>query len=677
MKPKRIAAWWYSLEDLNWPSVDGKEKIEKYAKELYDSDVDTVILYGAHFRFDWLPYFTILHSYIKAIADELHKYGIKLFDHHSVNLVHRYTTVEEMERCMVHSAPHIPFSPSREAAASWEYEGKKLNDWRMIDVKTREPLYYPQYSAEGFCYRNPDFIDAYTSYAKRLVADTGIDGLMADDAVNYMHMNSCACPHCRAELKKRTGHELPDMYDTNFWGNFSNPDFLEWIKLRFEASGNFYEKLRAALPEDFTLTACGNASAPANAIGNGADVRQFLCGCNYANLELCGNTPAYKHDPVTVNATMQKKIVDSSLHYAVAKEKGYRCFGTGYGFTEPSAEIIWATNKFVGADCYMSTLKPRLGLKKAELAKLPNEAQLVKNVFHFEKEHEDLFSLSTAANIGVYYSYNTRNTTFFGATSGGFFRDYSATLLSLLEAGQSAETIVHFPKDNKTIKAVIIPSAVVVTGEEQSDMEAYIKAGGIVYATGYSGLPGVNNTASLPDRPGVKAEDFFSKIRDKVWHKSAAWVTDTTFPELSGDWQTLANGVRFNPHRCGEKAFFDEFLNVLRNDLEKSSVELISQKGYLVNRFGDEAHQVIHFLAADYDTEIDKHLDEIRFHRSRVNLITKVTPIGISRVLVFESRLEPTVYLPITKGEAKIEREGEKITITLPENTSYAIVEFK
>ena len=96
MKPKRIAAWWYSLEDLNWPSVDGKEKIEKYAKELYDSDVDTVILYGAHFRFDWLPYFTILHSYIKAIADELHKYGIKLFDHHSVNLVHRYSTVEEI-----------------------------------------------------------------------------------------------------------------------------------------------------------------------------------------------------------------------------------------------------------------------------------------------------------------------------------------------------------------------------------------------------------------------------------------------------------------------------------------------------------------------------------------------------------------------------------------------------
>ena len=677
MQTRRIAAWWFSLEDLNWPSEDGKDKIRKYAKELYESNADTVILYGAHFRFDWLPYFTILHSYIKAIADELHKYTIKLFDHHSVNLVHRYSTTEEMERCMVHSQPHIPFSPSREAAACWEYEGKKLNDWRMIDVKTGEPLQYPQYAAEGFCYRNPDYIEAYISYAKRLVKDTGIDGLMADDAVNYMHMNSCACPHCKAEFKRRTGHDLPDMNDTEFWGNFSNPDFKEWIKLRFDASGNFYEKLRAALPRDFVLTACGNASAPPNSIGSGADIRQFLRGCNYANLELCGNTPAYRKDPVTVNADMSKKIVDSSLHSAVAKEKGVRCFGTGYGFTEPSAEIIWALNKFVGADCYMSTLKPRLGLKKDILAKLPNEAELTKKVFTFEKEHPELFALETASNVGVYYSYTTKNTTFFGATVGGSFKDYSATLLSLLKNGFCTETIVHFPKNTDVMKAVILPSVIAMTEEEIRDMENYIKMGGKVFALGYTGLDEVNNSKDLPDRPGCAAPDFFSKIRDKVWHKSAAWVTDTTFPDLEGDWTTLKNGVRFNPHRASDTKFFKEFANILKETIGKDSTSLTYQNGYYVNRFADNAADVFRFIASDFDTEIDEELDKIRFHRSRVNLITKVTPIGVDRKVTFETNKNIKVYTPVTDGEAKIEKDGDKITVTLPENTSYAVMRFE
>lgn len=676
MKPKRIAAWWFALSDLDWPSPDGKEKIERYAKELSESNADTVILYGAHFRFDWLPYFTILHSYIKAIADELHKYGIKLLDHHSVNLVHRYDTVEEMEHCMLHSGPHIPFSPSREAAASWEYEGKRLNDWRMIDVKTGKPLYYPQYAAEGFCYRNPDFVDAYISYAKRLVADTGIDGIMADDAVNYMHMNSCACPHCRAELKRRTGLDLPDMHDQSFWGNFSSPAFKEWINLRFEASGNFYEKLRAALPKDFILTACGNASAPPNAIGQGADVRQFLRGCNYANLELCGNTPAYKGDPVTVNSPISKQIVDSALHYAVAKEKGVRCFGTGYGFSKPSAEIIWALNKFVGADCYMSTLKPRLGLKKEYLDKLPNEAELVKDVFTFEKEHIDLFSGTTAASIGVYYSYTTRNTTFFGATLGGYFKDYSSTLLSLLESGMCAETIVHFPKSADQIKVVILPSVIAFTKEEEKEMADYISAGGKVYALGYTSLSGVENCADLPTHPDCKAEDFFSKIRDKVWHQSASWLRNTTFPDLKGEWQTTDTGVTFNQTRPSDKVFFAEVVNRIKEDLGESEVELISQQGYYVNRFSAKGSEIVQILAADFDTKIDEHLDKIRFHRSRVNLITDATAIGVAEKIVFKTKKKVKVYLPITKGEAQVERNGENITVILPKNTAYAIFEF-
>ena len=51
----------------------------------------------------------------------------------------------------------------------------------MIDVRDRSVLYYPQYASEGFCYRNPDFLEAYCDYAKKLVADTG--------AKSYLHFD--------------------------------------------------------------------------------------------------------------------------------------------------------------------------------------------------------------------------------------------------------------------------------------------------------------------------------------------------------------------------------------------------------------------------------------------------------------------------------------------------------
>ena len=131
---KRIVNWWMRWEDLNWPNHDGLDRIKERAEKLAEANVTTAMLFGAHFRWDFMPYFTLLHDYIATVTEELHKYGIEFYDRHSVNLIHRYDTREEMRHVMLHSGPHLPFSPSREAAASWEYKGSRLNDWRMIDA---------------------------------------------------------------------------------------------------------------------------------------------------------------------------------------------------------------------------------------------------------------------------------------------------------------------------------------------------------------------------------------------------------------------------------------------------------------------------------------------------------------------------------------------------------------
>ncbi len=680
-RPRRLINWWLTWEDLNWPSVDIHDKIKRRAEQAAKANVTTAILFGAHFRWDYLPYFTLLHDHIATTCEELHKYGIELYDRHSVNLIHRYDTREQMRHVMLHSGPHIPFSPSREAAATWEYKGKRLNDWRMIDVRDRSVLYYPQYASEGFCYRNPDFIEAYCDYAKRLVADTGIDGLAAEDPVHYMHYKSCACPHCRAELKRRTGVELPPIEDRDFWGNWENPAWREWIELRYESGKEFFEKLMPHLPEDFPVTTCGSNSASNGVNGSASDAGRFIAGgSNYVHMEMSGNTPPYKHDPVTANVPVPERMVGFSHHQAVARENGIRSFSTGYGFTEPSANIIWAVNKVLDTDCCFSTLKARLGLPEHILKELPDESELVKNPYTFEKEHPELFTGDQIAQIGVFFSYQTRNNSFFGNLSKGYYRDYAHTLRTLFGAGISAHTVLHIPTDTSDYPVIILASVALMTDEEKKRLSEYMASGGTVLVCGPSAWEQCENKWVLPTRPQIdKPEDFFCTIANGVWHKYAEWTTDTTLEESTelNEWREVKRGLYYNPHRVSDGAIKESLLELVGRFVRKMPIEVVSSTGYMTTVFRTDDAYILHFLAADYDTDIDHRLDEMRFHRSRVNYVNKVTPIGVSDRIVLRTELQAEVFIPFSDEKATVIPGNGICEIQMPRDTSYAIVKFK
>ncbi|MBQ8356690.1 MAG: hypothetical protein IJX39_02660 [Clostridia bacterium] len=677
-KPRRLINWWLTWEDLNWPSVDIEDKIKRRAEEAAKANVTTAILFGAHFRWDYLPYFTLLHDHIAATCEELHKYGIELYDRHSVNLIHRYDTREQMRHVMLHSGPHIPFSPSREAAATWEYKGKRLNDWRMIDVRDRSVLYYPQYASEGFCYRNPDFIEAYCDYAKKLVADTGIDGLAAEDPVHYMHYKSCACPHCRAELKRRTGVELPPIEDRGFWGNWENPAWRQWIDLRYESGKEFFEKLIPHLPANFPVTTCGSNSASNGVNGSASDASRFIAGgSNYVHMEMSGNTPPYKHDPVTANTSVAERMVGFSHHQAVARENGIRSFSTGYGFSKPSANIIWAVNKVLDTDCCFSTLKARLGLPDHVLKELPDEPELVREAYTFEKKHPDLFGGEQLAQVGVFFSYQTRNNSFFGNLSKGYYRDYSHTLRTLFAAGISAHTALHLPTDTSDYPVIILSSVALMTDEEKKRLAEYMANGGVVLACGPSALAPCESKWVLPTRPGIeRPEDFFCTIANGVWHKYAEWTTNTTLDESSepNQWREVGRGLYYNPHRVSDGAIKESLLALAGRFARKMPIELVTCAGYLTTTFRSDDAYIMHFLAADYDTDIDHKLDEMRFHRSRVNFVNKVTPIGVSERIVLRTELQAEVFLPFGEGTAKVTYGEGTCEIHLPPATAYAII---
>lgn len=669
----RMTTWWIRWEDLNWPTPDNVDKIKRRAEAFAKADVSAAIIFGAHFRWDFLPMFPLLHDYMATVAEELHKYDIKLFDHHSVNLVHRYRTREEMRRVMRDSGPHLPWCPTWDAAANWEYEGHRLNDWRMIDVKTGKPLYLPQYTGEGFCHRNPDFIDGYRSYVRQLIADTNIDGLSADDPMYYAGLNACGCKYCRAELKRRSGMDLPAITDQSFWGNWDNPAWHHWIDLRQEATGEFYEKLVQDLPDGFMLTGCGSNSATGTAVRNGTDARQFLRGCNYVNLEMNGNTPPYKKDPATVNCNIPFRLTTASHHQAAARERGARAFNTGFAHVPETANICWAVSKVLGADAWIMALKPRLGLPQRILDTLPDEEDIVGQAFGFEKAHPELFRGDFVGQLGVYFSEETRDHTLYGILNSGYSKDFQDALIDLFRNGLCPHTVFTFPETPEQYPVILIPSAVRMTDGEQAAMEGYLTAGGKVIVTGPTPISGCNHKWKLPNRYEGDPTELFPSCPDGIKPMLPKWFSEP-LPNSGDDdgWQMPREGIFYNPVRCP-----GDLSDLCRRFAKPLPVELVTHRGYLSTVFETEDAYIMHILAEDYDTDIDHKLDEMRFHRSRVNFINKVTPIGIDGVLELKTKTAPQVYTPFSQEANRIMEEPGRCTVTLPEDCAYAILEFK
>ncbi len=672
---ERMATWWMHWPDLQWPDADNLDKIKRRAEGFARAGVSAAMFFGAHFRWDFLPVLPLLHDYIATVAEELHSYGIKLFDHHSVNLVHRYSTREEMRRVMVDSGPHLPFSPTFEAAKSWQYKGKYLNDWRMVDVKTGKPLWFPQYTAEGFCHRNPEFRQAYRDYAKHLICETGIDGLSADDAMYFMQYNACGCPHCRQELQRRAGIDLPPVEDTSFWGNWDNPAWHHWLDLRFDAAGEFYEQLRAVLPEDFMLTGCGASSASASALMSATDARTFLRGWSYVNMEMSGNTPPYKHDKLTSNTPLAERLINASHHQAAARERGTGAFCTGFAHSTQQANVVWAVSKMLGADAWIGTLKTRLGLPWHILNTLPGEQDIVGQAFGFEKAHPQLFSGDVVGQLGVYFSYETRNHTLYGNLNQGYYQDYGDILRLLFQNGISPHTVFAFPEDGKIYPLILLAGVARMTPEEIAAMERYLAAGGHVIVLGPTPIRGCRHSWRLPNRLDVDAKAFFTTVPDGIHVRRPDWFKNTQVEPTQDPpvWQQPREGLLYLPQRPRDAEKVG-LLEQVRKFMTPMPINILRAKGYLTTMLEDDDGITLQFVAEDHDVDIDHHLDAIRVHRSRVNLITSISPAGVDGVLVLETDKAPTVYTPFNEEPVQVTMESGLCTVTVPTSCSYVLL---
>ncbi len=360
--PQHVASWWSVAEDLLWPEKRVKDKIRRRADALAAAGVDTVIQFGFHFRFDFAPYFGAMHGYFREIAEALHERNIRFLDHYSCNLIARPASEEERIKYHTFQRHHVTLYPDAVAATTAGYGGFRFNDLREIDIVTGAPAYTSAYQAELFCHNNPDFLAMHEAYLKRQLSEIPLDGLQQDDMGTYNFFRSCGCRHCRERFLRGYGHVLPPVSDAMFWGdtrqnpriwgNYENPAFRDWIRMRYSIVREHLVMVKRVLGEERTLLTCCSCSGPQILNSLGLSYEHFIEPCDWVMLENCGLDCESVH--------WARMEPEAALHKSIGfakSEKSAPAVACSYAVYDDSAYLGWALAHFWGVVNWISTLR--------------------------------------------------------------------------------------------------------------------------------------------------------------------------------------------------------------------------------------------------------------------------------------------------------------------------------
>ncbi len=659
----RAVSWWLTWEDLTWPNAAAKDRVRRRADACAANGVNCCLIFGAHFRWDFLPLWGRLHELLRFIADALHQRNILLFDHHSSVLTHRPRTPDDALNIWQRNQHHVPFYPSASAAADWQFHGSRLNDWRMRDVETGEPVYLPAYNAEQYCMNHPAFRAAYAHYVKQLGAETGIDGLMSDDGIFYAGWRACGCRHCRERFQNEYGRELPPVSDAGFWGNRQSAAFRDWIEMRFRTCSDFLGEVQQALPRGFPLLTCCASSEGHGLPAHGMSYEEFIRSCDHVLLEMTGSTP-------TLAGTWDDRIPSQLLHLAIARDHRAPCLGLGYGFFPDPAFFIWAVNKFLGTDCWFSTLKGRLNATDAELAALADDPELVGEGFRWEQAHPQLFTGEVDTDVAVFFSRATRD--FHGQIAADYVSDYRVSCQALTRAGFSCEVVTTIPVLGK-IRQLVLSSATCLSKAHRRQLTAFLNAGGTVIATGPCGHYderanpvatawlqefGVPVDLTEPDRPGVFPPYANIPARAEV---AQCRVPESFRRSFREGWFEVAVGrgrLLWRPERIAARGVADAVGRALSSPDSPGIKVRGLPEGWRVRQYRAGPRLLIHALPGRVETVLHPSLEN---HFIRQRIVERVKFPRLTEALHLTST-RPLTRVTLHSPDLSQAREGRQTT---------------
>lgn len=361
-QPRRAASWWCSLEDLLWPQKSIKDKIKRRAEGFAEAGIDTALNFGFHIRFDFSNYFGQLHGYLNNVCEELHQYDIKFLDHFSCNTMERPRN--EAEYLKMHAAQrhHILLHHDPIAAEYAGYAGYRFNDLCQVDVRDGSRGYSPSYQLELFCHNNPQYLEMHSKYLERLTREVALDGAEIDDMADYGWLSTCGCVHCRERFKRDYGHDLPPFEDKSFWGdtsgsaigwgNYDNPIFRDWIRLRTDIIADHVKMIKSHFPDKPLMTCC-SSTGPIILNAVSLNLEKMVPHLDMVMLENCGIGTESVHWTRTDAEALQQKDIAAKMGNAPAMALSYTIYDKG-GY------LGWGLSRFWGVVNWSSTLPGRL-----------------------------------------------------------------------------------------------------------------------------------------------------------------------------------------------------------------------------------------------------------------------------------------------------------------------------
>jgi hypothetical protein len=643
---------------MTWPNDELMDHIRRRADSCAANGVNCAIVFGAHFRWDFMPLWGRLHDMLHYVAEQLHERQIVLFDHHSSVLTHRPRNREEALNIWRRNRHHVPFYPSNETAATWEFNGSRLNDWRMLDVATGQPGYLPAYNAEEFCMNNPAFRDAYCKYVKQLREQTGIDGLMSDDAVFYSGWQSCSCKHCQERFQKTYGRRLPPVSDTTFWGNRRSEAFADWIEMRFQSSSDHLAAVQKALPAGFPFLSCCSSSDGPNMPALGMSYQDFIRSCNLVLLEMVGNTPS-------AAGTWDARVPSQMLHLGISSDHHANCFGLGYGFFPDTAFFVWALNKFLGSDCWVSSLKGRLNAPQAQLDALADDSELVGEGYRWEKAHPRLFTGEVDTDVAVLFSRSTRD--YYGQCAADYVNDYQAACLELLRAGISYDVVTEIPEPGRR-RQLVLSAVTCLSSAERARLARFMEGGGTVLALGPTGhydqrarpVPrgwleefGISVELAEPPRPAGFPPG--KQIPQPV-EVARCTPSEATRKQMRDGWFRQGRLV-WRPERVTDAGAARALTAVLESASKPSIILQGLPADWRMRQYRDGKRWLIHLIPAQIGTVFHPTLQN-QFARERVIESLRYTPLAARLVLQSASALRSVVLHSPDLAEPRAAKPG-------------------
>ena len=644
---RRMVSWWLKKEILEYPNARISDAIQRKADALYKAGCDSAIVFGAHFRWDHLPVFDQLHAYIAEIADAMHQRGMAFIDHYSNCLAARPDYGAASGAGTFKDRTHITLNEIRIEPEKWMWNNTPIESWRMVSTVNGKPHYNPNYANVQFCVNNPDFRAGLAKYTRKWYEETNCDGLMSDDSFFNARFYTCGCEHCRAKF----GRPLPPTDDLTFWGNWNNPDFRDWIAMRYQSVAELNAIVRSALPHDFPLMNCCSGSISSASNECSLSIDEYMRSSNWIMLEMCGDTPP-------ANGKYTAKLASQLYQLAVAKKHGVPAVGLGYAYYAPPANFIWAFNKFLGSGTWISTLKHRLGMDNKYCAMLPMEEDICGTGFNFEKSHQELFEGTAATDTALYFSRNTRDN--YGGYMADYGHDFSRAASELFAAGVQFEVTTHIPHPSSNLRTLFLPSAAILSNEEIRDLEIFRLAGGKVYASGPCGVYNVN--AERRSAPYINGEELSDLDRPGKWPHDTWEAMEPARCANEPGWREVKPNLYWNPARVSDDAVMP---------FEGRSSEV---KGFFARAFRlEDGRLVKHFLASEFTRQLNEELEAKRENRAASNsLVTNLFPVDTplqAVVTVPENCTKAQLVLPLAGGTfTELTIKENKAEIILPKD---------